>query len=128
MSYDSQNVFARILRREIPCQTVFESEHTLAFHDLHPQRKVHILVIPKAAYINFSDFSRRASAAEITDFFQSIAQIAQDQGIADSGYRLISNQNADAGQEVPHLHIHLLGGEPLGPMVASMLTPGDARV
>lgn len=124
MSYDSQNVFAKILRGEIPCQKVFESENTLAFYDLHPQRKIHILVIPKGAYINFSDFSNRATPAEITDFFQSIAQIAQDQGIADSGYRLISNQNAHAGQEVPHLHMHLLGGEPLGPMV----TPGVARV
>jgi len=117
MAYDRNNVFARILRGEIPCKKVFESEHALAFHDIHPQAPVHILVIPKGAYVSFDDFSAKASAAEIAGYIQAIGAVARELGVAASGYRLLANHGADAHQEVPHLHVHIFGGRPLGRML-----------
>lgn len=120
-AYDPQNIFARILRGEIPNKTVVETDHTLAFHDIAPQADVHILVIPKGAYVTFDDFAAHASAQEIVDFHRVCAQIVADLGLslADGGrgFRVISNAGPDGGQEVPHYHLHILGGRPLGPMV-----------
>lgn len=118
MSYDNRNIFAKILRGEIPCKKVFENEHVLAFHDIHPQAPVHILVIPKGAYKDMNDFAARASAEEITALFCAVGKIAEENGVADTGYRMISNCGINGGQEVPHLHLHLLGGRKIGRMVA----------
>lgn len=117
MAYDSTNIFARILRGEIPCKKVHETDHSLAFHDIAPQAPVHVLVIPKGAYADMSDFAVRASAAEKADYFAAIGDVAEMTGLNDSGYRAISNCGANGGQEVPHLHIHLLGGKKLGRML-----------
>ena len=119
-SYDPQNIFARILRGEIPNKTVVETNHTLAFHDIHPQAPVHVLVIPKGAYVCFDDFAANASAEEIMDFHRTAAQICRDMGVspdAGGGYRTISNAGEAAVQEVPHYHMHILGGRPLGRML-----------
>lgn len=118
LAYDDQNIFARILRREIPAKTVFEDEHALAFHDINAQAPVHILVIPKGAYVSWDDFSARASDAEIAGFVRAVGQVARDHDLAAPGYRLLANIGGDGGQEVPHLHVHLFGGRPLGPMLA----------
>lgn len=118
MSYDPQNIFARILRGEIPCKKAYESEHVLAFHDIGPKAPVHILVIPKGAYVSAQDFGEKASAVETLEFFQAISKIAAEVGVAAGGYRLISNAGENGHQEVPHFHMHILGGAPLGPMVA----------
>lgn len=115
-AYDSNNIFARILRGEIPCKKVVETAHSLAFHDIAPQAPVHILVIPKGAYVDMDDFTARASEAEIADLLRTLGQIARDQGLA-QGYRVISNCGPDGGQEVPHLHFHLAGGGKLGRML-----------
>lgn len=117
-AYDASNVFARILRGEIPCKKLLETEHALAFPDINPQAPTHILVIPKGAYIDFDDFSARASAAEIADYIQAIGAVARQAGVAESGYRLLSNCGMNAHQEVPHLHVHVFGGRALGPMIA----------
>ncbi len=117
MAYDEGNIFARILRGEIPCDKVFEDEHVLAFNDVNPQTKVHILVIPKGAYVSMDDFAAQASAAEITALMRAVGRIAADNGLADAGYRILVNTGADANQEVPHLHIHLFAGQPLGRMI-----------
>ncbi len=117
-AYDAQNVFARILRGEIPCRRVFEDEHVLAFHDIRPLAPVHVLVIPKQPYVSFADFSARASDAEITGFTRALGRIAATLGLEEQGYRVLSNMGLDAGQEVPHFHVHLFGGAPLGPMLA----------
>lgn len=117
MAYDRNNVFARILRGEIPCKKVFENEHVLAFHDVNPQAPLHILVIPKGAYVSMDDFSAQASAEEITAFIRAIGEIARQQGVDATGYRLLANHGADAHQEVPHFHIHLFGKAPLGRML-----------
>ena len=117
-TYDEQNIFARILRGEIPCRKVFEDEHVLAFHDIGPQAPVHVLVIPKGPYVSFADFSARAPDAEITGFIRAVGRIATDLGLDEPGYRLLSNMGRDGGQEVPHLHVHLVGGGALGPMLA----------
>ena len=121
MNYDSENIFAKILRGEIPCDKVFENEHALAFPDINPQAAAHILVIPKGAYVNMDDFTANASPAEITGFFQAIGQVAREAGLSESaggnGYRVLCNSGPDARQEVPHLHIHIAGGELLGPML-----------
>ena len=117
MSYDESNIFARILRGEIPCTKVAEDEHTLAFEDIAPARAVHVLVIPKGAYVDWQDFAARASDAEQAAFTRMIAHVASITGIADGGYRLISNIGANGHQEVPHLHMHVLGGEAVGPLV-----------
>lgn len=117
-AYDASNIFARILRGEIPCKKLLETEHALAFPDINPQAPTHILVIPKGAYIDFDDFSARASAAEIADYIQAIGEVARQAGVAESGYRLLSNCGVNAHQEVPHLHVHVFGGRSLGPMIA----------
>jgi diadenosine tetraphosphate (Ap4A) HIT family hydrolase len=117
MAYDSNNVFARILRGEIPCNRVYEDEHVLAFRDITPQSPTHILVIPKGEYVSFDDFSDTASVEEITALVRAIGQIAREQGVADSGYRILANTGAAAHQEVPHFHVHLFGGRDLGGML-----------
>jgi histidine triad (HIT) family protein len=119
MAYDPQNIFARILRGEIPCRKVFENEHALAFHDINPQAPSHILVIPKGAYVSFDDFASQAKPEEIVGFVRAVGEVARGQGLAESGYRILANHGADAHQEVPHFHIHIFGGRPLG----RMLTP-----
>ena len=116
-SYDPQNIFARILRGEIPNKTVLETEYSLVFHDIAPQAPVHVLVIPKGPYVSFDHFVEQAATAEIIDFNRAIAQVIADLGLADMGYRIISNAGAYGHQEVPHLHMHVLGGAPLGPML-----------
>jgi diadenosine tetraphosphate (Ap4A) HIT family hydrolase len=116
--YDSANLFARILRGEIPANKVYEDEHALAFHDINPQAPVHILVIPKGAYVSWDDFSDRASAEEIAGFVKAVGHVARSQGMVTRGYRLLANVGRNGGQEVPHLHVHIFGGGPLGPMLA----------
>ena len=116
--YDDGNIFARILRGEIPCAKVYEDEHALAFHDINPQAPVHILVIPKGAYVSWDDFSERAGAEEIAGFVRACGHVARTQGLVAPGYRLLANVGRNSGQEVPHLHVHLFGGAPLGPMLA----------
>src|SRR5262249_53992252 len=106
MSYDPNNVFAKILRGEIPCKKVHEDEHTLAFHDIRPQAPVHVLVIPKGAYVSWDDFSAKASDAEVAAFTRAIGAVARQLGVAEPGYRLLSNIGAHGHQEVPHLHVH----------------------
>jgi diadenosine tetraphosphate (Ap4A) HIT family hydrolase len=119
MAYDDNNVFAKILRDEIPSKKVYEDEHVLAFEDIEPKRPVHVLVIPKGKYENATDFGEKASDAEIAALHRAVARIAKDRGIDATGYRLITNTGADGAQEVPHLHYHLLGGAPVGPMLKS---------
>ena len=119
MAYDPNNIFAKILRGEIPCDKVYEDEYVLAFRDIQPSAPVHTLVIPKGPYENLDHFSREASAAEIEGFFRAIGEVARQEGVADSGYRLIMNHGPDGGQEVPHLHAHILGGRAIGRMVSS---------
>ncbi|MEM7170090.1 MAG: histidine triad nucleotide-binding protein [Pseudomonadota bacterium] len=116
-SYDDQNIFAKILRGEIPCDKVYEDDVVLAFRDIQPQTKVHVLVIPKGAYVSFDDFSQRASPAEIEGLFRAAGQIARDQGLDGPGYRILANHGADANQDVPHFHLHIFGGQPLGRMI-----------
>jgi histidine triad (HIT) family protein len=116
--YDEGNIFARILRGEIPCRKVDEDEHSLAFHDINPQAPVHILVIPKGAYVSWDDFSERASAEEIAGFVRAVGRVARDHALVAPGYRLLANVGAGSGQEVPHLHVHIFGGRPLGPMLS----------
>ena len=116
--YDDSNVFARILRGEIPSKTVYEDEHALAFHDINPAAPVHILVIPKGSYVSWDDFSERASDAEIAGFVRAVGLVAREQGLVAPGYRLLANAGINSGQEVPHLHVHIFGGRGLGPMLA----------
>ena len=116
--YDDGNIFARILRGELPANTVFESDHSLAFHDIAPLAPIHVLVIPKGAYVCWDDFAATASDAEIADFARTIGKVAVQVGAVQQGYRLLSNIGKRGGQEVPHLHVHLFGGAPLGPMLA----------
>ena len=114
-SYDPQNIFARILRGEIPNKTVPETPHTLAFHDIHPQAPIHVLVIPKGAYVTFDHFAAEASAEELTDFHRTAAKVCAMMDIAPGqGYRAITNAGAHGMQEVPHYHLHILGGRVLG--------------
>ena len=115
--YDPDNVFAKILRGEIPCQKVYEDDWALAFHDIAPQAPVHVLVVPKGAYVSWDDFSARASADEIAGFVRAVGHVAREQGLVAPGYRLLANTGAHGGQEVPHLHVHLFGGRGLGPMI-----------
>lgn len=117
MSYDPNNVFARILRGELPCQKVYEDGHVLAFNDIRPQTPVHILVIPKGAYVSLDDFSAKASDEEIAAFVRAVGKIARDRGVADSGYRVLANHGAHAHQEVPHFHVHIFAGRQMGAMV-----------
>ena len=116
--YDPSNIFARILRGEIPSKTVYEDEHALAFHDIAPAAPVHILVIPKGAYVSWDDFSERGSAEEIAGFVRAVGKVARDLGMVEPGYRLLANVGRDSGQEVPHLHVHIFAGRPLGAMLA----------
>nr|WP_218044632.1 histidine triad nucleotide-binding protein [Aestuariispira insulae] len=109
MGYDDQNIFAKILRGEIPCDKVFESEHALAFRDINPLAPVHVLVIPKGAYVSMDDFSANASDAEIADYIRALGTVARELDLQESGYRILANHGRDAHQEVPHLHIHLFG-------------------
>ncbi len=115
--YDDQNIFARILRGEIPCRKLFENNWALAFHDIAPQAPVHVLVIPKGRYISLADFGAGASSEEIGGFFRAVATIAHDLGLEAPGYRVLANMGEHAGQEVPHFHLHLFGGAPLGRML-----------
>ena len=117
MAYDPNNVFARILRGEIPCRKVYEDEWALAFHDINPLAPVHVLVIPKGAYVSMADFTAGASDAEIVGFFRAVGRVARDLGLEAGGYRMLANTGAAAHQEVPHLHVHLFAGAPLGPML-----------
>lgn len=117
MAYDPNNIFARILRGEIPNKTVYEDEHALAFHDINPQTPTHVLVIPKGAYVSFADFSAQASDAEIVGFVRAIGKVARDLGVEAPGYRILANNGADAHQEVPHLHVHVFAGADLGRMI-----------
>ncbi len=118
-SYDDQNIFAKILRGEIPCKAVYEDDHVLAFSDIAPKAPVHILVIPKGKYISVADFGARASEVEITAFWRAVAKIAGDYGLAADGFRAVANTGINGGQEVPHFHVHLLGGKQMGPMVCA---------
>jgi histidine triad (HIT) family protein len=117
MAYDHKNIFARILRGEIPCKKIDETEYTLSFEDINPQAPVHVLVIPKGHYTDWADFVERASDVEIAAFTKAVAQAADITGIKNTGYRVISNIGNDSHQEVPHLHMHVIGGHPIGPMV-----------
>jgi histidine triad (HIT) family protein len=118
LPYDETNIFARILRGEIPCTRVYEDEHALAFQDIAPQAPTHILVIPKGAYVSWDDFSEHGSAEEIAGFVRAVGAVARAEGLVAPGYRLLANVGADSGQEVPHLHVHLFGGRAMGPMLA----------
>lgn len=118
MAYDPNNIFARILRGEIPCNKVYEDDHTLAFHDINPQAPVHVLVIPKGAYESMNDFTETASDTEIAALFRAVRKVAGMVGVTGEGWRMLANVGAHGGQEVPHLHIHIFGGRPLGPMLA----------
>ena len=118
LPYDDQNIFAKILRGEIPCSRVYEDEHALAFHDINPLAPNHVLVIPTGAYVSWDDFSERASNDEIAGFVRAVGTVARQLGLVDPGYRLLANVGGHGGQEVPHLHVHLFGGQPLGPMLA----------
>jgi histidine triad (HIT) family protein len=118
LPYDDGNIFARILRGEIPAKTVYEDEFALAFHDIQPRAPIHILVVPKGPYASWDDFSASAPEAEIAGFVRAIGKVARDNGLVAPGYRLLANTGGHGGQEVAHLHIHLFGGRPLGPMLA----------
>ena len=118
-SYDDSNIFARILAGEIPCNKVLETDHSFAFRDIHPQAPVHVLVIPKGRYVSFDHFAAEASDAEIVDFTRAIARVSEE--AEGKGYRLISNTGEHGHQDVPHLHVHVVGGRRLG----SMLKPRE---
>ena len=118
MSYDKNNIFAKILRGEIPCKKVYENDHVLAFHDLHPQKKIHVLVIPKGEYIDLDDFNRKALDKEIVEFNKAITHISNLLGANDKGYRTLTNIGSHGGQEVAHLHFHIFAGEKIGKMVS----------
>ena len=122
MSYDRNNIFAKILRKEIPCDKIYENDHVLAFKDINPQAKIHVLVIPKGAYVNMDDFSQNAKNDEIIALIRALGEVTKIIGLSSysegKGYRYIGNNGPDGGQEVPHLHFHIIGGEPLGRMVS----------
>jgi histidine triad (HIT) family protein len=117
MSYDTSNVFARILRGEIPAKKVYEDDHVLAFHDVHPRAPVHVLIVPKGAYVSTDDFHAKASDAELAALMRAIGKVARMMGVGDSGYRVIANTGTHGHQEVPHLHFHVIGGRQLGSML-----------
>jgi len=122
MRYDTNNIFAKILRKEIPCDKIYENDHVLAFKDINPQAKIHVLVIPKGAYVNMDDFSQNAKNDEIEALIRALGEVTKIVGLSSysegKGYRYIGNNGPDGGQEVPHLHFHIIGGEPLGRMVS----------
>jgi len=115
--YDDQNVFAKILRDEIPSKRVYEDEYALAFHDINPQAPTHILVIPKGPYVSWDDFSAKASEAEIAGFVRAVGHVAREAGLVVPGYRLLANAGFDSHQEVPHLHVHIFAGRKMGLML-----------
>lgn len=115
--YDDQNIFAKILRGEIPCQRVYEDDFALAFHDINPQAPIHILVVPKGPYVSWDDFSAKAGDTEIAGFVRAVGHVAREQGLPAPGYRLLANIGAHGHQEVPHLHVHIFGGRQLGAML-----------
>ena len=117
MAYDKNNIFAKIIRGEIPCNTVYEDDHVLAFKDIQPQRNIHVLVIPKGPYEDMTAFSAQASDAEIVAYIRAIRIVAEKLGVDADGYRLIANTGENGHQEVPPLHFHIVGGEPVGPML-----------
>ncbi len=117
VAYDSDNIFAKILRGEIPCNKAHEDEHALAFHDINPQTPTHILVIPKGPYESMDDFSAGASEAEIAGFFRAVGKVARDADAVEGGYRILANNGRDAHQEVPHFHVHVFAGKDLGRMI-----------
>src|SRR5579862_9532067 len=117
MAYDANNVFAKILRGELPCQKVYEDAHVLAFRDIRPQAPVHILVIPKGAYVSFDDFAADGKDAELAALLRAAGKIASEQGLAETGYRILANTGRDGHQEVPHFHLHIFGGRDLGRML-----------
>ena len=117
MTYNPENIFAKIIRGEIPCDKVYEDDHTLAFNDINPQAPVHVLVIPKGAYVNMEDFHAKASDEEIAALIRAVGEVAKIKGMSDTGYRILSNTGEDAHQEVPHLHIHVVGKRDLGRMI-----------
>ena len=117
MAYDENNIFAKILNGDIPCDKVYEDEHVLAFRDIAPQKKIHMLVIPKGHYTDIADFGANANADEITGFYKAVSHIAEEQNLTINGFRAIANTGEFGGQEVLHFHLHLLGGEPVGPIV-----------
>jgi histidine triad (HIT) family protein len=120
MSYDRNNIFAKILRKEIPCKKIFENDHVLSFHDINPQKKIHALVVPKGEYIDLDDFNNKASDQEIVALSKAITEVSKILGISmdmGKGYRALTNLSEHGGQEVPHLHFHLFGGEKVGKMV-----------
>ncbi len=116
--YDDGNIFARILRGEVPAERVYEDEWAVAFRDVAPQAPHHVLVVPRGGYVSWDDFSARASDAEIAGFIRAVGTVAREAGLVEPGYRLLANVGPHGGQEVPHLHVHIFGGEPLGPMLA----------
>ncbi|TAK98198.1 MAG: histidine triad nucleotide-binding protein [Rhodospirillaceae bacterium] len=118
MIYDDNNIFAKILRGEIPCRKVYEDDHTLAFEDIHPQAPVHTLVIPKGKYVTMADFTAKASDAEIAALMRAVTKVAELKGVVTTGFRILANSLGDSMQEVPHLHIHVFGGKPLGAMLS----------
>ena len=111
--YDENNVFAKMLKGDIPVNKIYEDDYAIAFADIHPKAPVHLLVIPKGAYLDFSDFTAKAPAEEITGFFKAVVKVAEKQGLVENGYRLVMNTGRDGGQEVPHLHVHILAGKKL---------------
>jgi histidine triad (HIT) family protein len=115
--YDDSNIFSRILRGEIPSNTVYEDERVLAFHDINPLAPTHILVIPKGPYVSWDDFSEKASDDEIAALVRAVGKIAREANLVEDGYRVLANVGPNSGQEVPHLHLHIFGGRPLGPML-----------
>jgi diadenosine tetraphosphate (Ap4A) HIT family hydrolase len=117
MGYDKENIFAKILRGEIPCDKVYEDEHALAFRDINPQAPVHVLVVPKGSYINTDDFSAKASDAEIVGYIRAVGQVGRELGIVNRGFRTLANNGPDAHQEVPHFHTHIFAGRDLGHMI-----------
>ncbi|WP_068087935.1 histidine triad nucleotide-binding protein [Novosphingobium rosa] len=118
LPYDEANIFAKILRGEIPCKKVYEDDVALAFHDIAPKAPIHVLVIPKGPYVSWDDFSAHAPDALIAGFIRAVGTVARQFDLVEPGYRLLANIGPDGGQEVPHLHVHLFGGAPLGPMLA----------
>lgn len=117
MAYNKDNIFAKILRGEIPCDKVYEDEHALAFKDINPQAPIHVLVIPKGPYVSMADFTDSAPDEMVVGFFRAVGAVARDLGLVEPGYRILANAGPNSHQEVPHLHIHIFGGQKLGPML-----------
>ena len=115
--YDTDNIFAKILRGEIPSTRVYEDDHAIAFEDINPQAEIHTLIVPRGQYVSWDDFSAKASDAEIAGLVRAVGNVARAKGLVEPGYRLLANVGPHGGQEVPHLHVHLFGGQPLGPMI-----------